>query len=107
MDHLREAIAEVLAENIEFAPGTFITVLKAKLTRNGAHASALLSIMPTDAKEAVLLILNDERHVIKDELAKKLSLRRIPSIFWSFDDTESEAAKIDTLINELKRKGEL
>ncbi len=107
MTHLQEALAAVLAQHVDFPPGAFVTLLKTKMTRNGKYASALLSVMPASMEKDVLQVLNDEIHVIKDELAHSLRMRRIPSIHWAFDETEHEAAKIEGIIHELKKKGEL
>ncbi|MCC7357785.1 ribosome-binding factor A [Candidatus Uhrbacteria bacterium] len=107
MEHLQEALAEILREVIEFPRDIFVTVLKARMTRNAKYASVLLSVMPNSEEQNVIKQLLRENHTIKDELAHRLRMRRIPSIHWTFDETESEAAKIEEIINQLKIKGEL
>lgn len=107
MEHLREAVAEILRETIEFQNGAFVTVLKAKMTRNAKYASVQLSVMPSTEERNVLETLSKQSHTIKDELAHRLRMRRIPSIHWTFNETESQAADIERILQELKEKGEL
>lgn len=101
-EHLREAMARVLAEEIEFPPGVFVTVLKAKMTANTAHASFVLSVLPEAREEEVLETLRRFDHDLKDGLAQALRLRRIPDFHFSFDRTEAEAAEIEAALNRLR-----
>lgn len=98
-EHLREAMARVFAERIEFPLGSFVTVLKAKMTANTAHAAFTLSVMPTSMEEAVLATLEREMRELKDGLAQNVRLRRIPKLHFIFDHTEERAAQIDELLN--------
>ncbi len=109
MIHLREALARVLTERVEFPRGIFVTVLEVKMTRNQTQAKVVLSVLPVDQEETVLKTLNDKdtAHEIKDGLANAVRLRHIPRLHWTFDETEAAAADIDATINELKAKGEL
>ncbi len=100
-EHLREALARVFNERLEFPPGAFVTVLKAKMTANTAHASVTISVLPTSMEAAVLKSLQQQTHEIKDGLAKGLRLRRIPTLHFAVDHTEEQAAEIDTVLNQL------
>ena len=100
-EHLREAMARVFAERIEFPIGSFVTVLRAKMTANTAHAAFTLSVMPVAMEEAVLETLEREMHELKDGLAQKLRLRRIPKLHFMFDRTEDKAAQMDELLNKV------
>lgn len=105
-DHLRSALAETMTQ-IEFPVGVFVTVLSAKIAANSAHASVTLSVFPDGKEEVVKDTLIRFKHDIKDNLAHRLRLRRIPDLHYTFDQTEAEAAIIEKAINELKAKGEL
>lgn len=107
MEHLRNALAKVLAENVEFPRGVLVTVVGAKLTRDMLHAKAVLSVMPEDRTEDVKKTLEEYKHEIKDGLARELRLRRIPDFFWAFDTNEAYAAEIEATLNKLEREGEI
>lgn len=107
MEHLRNALATVLAERVEFPRGVFVTVVGAKLTRDMLHAKAVLSVMPEDRIEDVKRTLKEYEHEIKDGLAHELKMRRIPDFFWAFDTSEAYAAEIEATLNKLEREGEI
>jgi len=107
MEHLRNALAKVLAEQVEFPRGILVTVLSTKMTRDQTHAKAVISVLPNDRQEDALKALEDYGHEIKGGLARELRLRHIPRLHWSFDETEAYVGTIDDTINELKKKGDL
>lgn len=106
-EHLREAMAEILPRVVEFPPGVFVTVLGAKVTANTAHAKITLSVFPETKQQEALDALAAASHEIKEELAERLRLRRMPAIHYVFDENEAYAADIDKALYELKKKGEL
>ena len=106
-EHLREGIAESIAAIVEFPKGVLVTVLAAKMTANTAHARITLSVFPEDRKDEVVAILKGYEGDIKDELAQRIRLRRIPRLHFVFDDTEAEAAVIESALHQMKVKGEL
>jgi ribosome-binding factor A len=107
MQHFRDALAAVLVERVEFPPGAFVTVLDAKVTKATTHAKAVISVLPTSMEKDVLKTLAEYTHEIKEGLAEKLRLRRIPTLHWTFDETEQAAAEVEETIKKLHDKGEL
>jgi len=106
-EHLREGIAEAMSAVVEFPKGVLVTVLRAKMTANTAHARITLSVFPEDRKDEVIAILKGADADLKDELAQRIRLRRIPRLHFVFDDTEAEAAIIEGALHQMKVKGEL
>lgn len=105
--HLKDALAEVLAKEVEFPPGVFVTVLDTKVTANTVHAKVVLSVMPENRQKDVLDTLANYQHEINQGLTKRLRLRRIPHLHYVFDTTEAEAAVIENEINRLADRGEI
>lgn len=106
-EHFREALAQVIAETVEFPPGVFMTVLEAKISPSQHDAVATLSVFPADRREDALKALDTYRHDMKDGLAHALKLRQVPKLQWKFDEVGQYVDSIDRVINELKKKGEL
>ena len=106
-EHLREAMAEVLVEDVEFPKGTLVTVLHAKMTANTAHAKFTLSVFPETMQKEILRVLREYEGEIKDGLSERLRLRRIPDLHYEFDTTEAEAAVVETELLELRKKGDV
>lgn len=105
--HFRDEMARILNQKVEFPIGSFVTVMDAKLTTDLRFANVILSVLPVSAEESVMQALDDYSNDIRKEMAKKLHLRHMPNLHWSFDRTEEKAAKIEKYIDELKEKGEI
>lgn len=106
-EHLRAAFAQVLAKEVEFPRGTFVTVLNAKVTANTAHAKFVLSVLPQTMEKEVLATLREYDQEIKRGLTENLRLRRVPRLHYGFDKMTAHADEIDNMIWKLKEKGEI
>ena len=106
-EHFREALARVIAETVEFPPGVFITVLDAKVSPSQHDAVVTLTVFPKDRQKDVLNCLETFKRSMKDELARSIKLRHIPKFNWKFDDAGAYVEDIDTVIAELRKKGDL
>lgn len=106
-EHLKDALAQVLAEAVEFPRGVLVTVLGTKVTANTFHAKIILSVFPESAKGDVKKILTEHDHEIKEHLTKKLRLRRIPRLHYVFDEATAKAADIEQVIQTLEDRGEI
>lgn len=107
MQHFRDALARVLVERVEFLPGTLVTLVDAKVTRDTKNAKGVISVYPTSGADEALRRLEESSHEIKEGLAEALRLRRMPRLHWELDTTEANAAEIEQTLAELKKKGEL
>jgi ribosome-binding factor A len=114
MDSKRQLqVAEMIKRN--FAPifqehgiyiygSAFVTVTSVKITPDMAQAKVYLSIFNADDKETVLKKVVNHTHLLKQALASRIKnqVRRIPSIFFYFDETIDEMYKVDTMFKNLK-----
>jgi len=114
MDSKRQLqIAEMIKRN--FAPifqehgiyiygSAFVTVTSVKITPDMAQAKVYLSIFNAEDKETVLKKVVNHTHILKQALASRIKyqVRRIPSIFFYFDETIDEMYKVDTMFKNLK-----
>jgi ribosome-binding factor A len=106
-EHLRDALAETFAAEVEFPRGSFVTVLDTKMTQNTLHVRVTISVFPESMQADVLDALTRQSHAIKDGLARRLRLRRIPNLHYVFDTTEATAAGVESALHHLKKEGEL
>lgn len=106
-EHLRDALAQVIAREVEFPPGMLVTVLGAKVTANTIHAKIILSVFPESRQKEAVEVLKSYQKEIKQGLTEHLRLRRIPRLHYVFDDTAEVISDIDRTIYELKEKGEI
>ncbi|MBK9734004.1 MAG: 30S ribosome-binding factor RbfA [Saprospiraceae bacterium] len=84
----------------------FVTVTTVKITPDMAQAKVYLSIFNADDKELVLTKVIKHTHVLKQALAARIKhqVRRIPSVFFYFDETIDEIYRVDAMFRDLKTK---
>ena len=102
---IKRNFAPVLQEHGIYIYGTaFVSVTSVKITPDMSQAKVYLSIFNADDKEAVLKKVVNHTHLLKQSLAARIKnqVRRIPSIFFYFDETIDEMYKIDTMFKNLK-----
>ncbi len=82
----------------------FVSVSTVKLTPDMSQAKIYLSIYNIDDKGEVLKKISNHTHMLKQSLAQRLRhhLRRMPQIFFYFDDTIDEMYQVDALFKKIK-----
>ncbi len=106
-EHLKEAMAEVFAKDVEFPVGMLVTVLGAKMTANQLNAKIILSVFPNNKQKEAMETLQLFEPEIKEGIAERLRLRKIPRLHYVFDTTEEIASGVEETLHELKEKGEI
>ncbi len=106
-EHFKDAIADILERKVEFPLGSLVTVVDAKLTNDLRFANTVLSVLPVSKQDEVLDALEEFKHDILKEMAGNLKMRRLPKLYWSFDNSQQKGAIINEFIDELKDDGKI
>ena len=77
-----------------------ITVIEASISPDLKKATVF--VVSRDNKKNFIKNLNKKKFVFKKEIAKKLNLRFVPDLSFSFDNTFEYANKIEKILNEPK-----
>ena len=82
----------------------FVTITKVKLTPDLLIARIYLSIFNNPDKEAVLGLIEEQMHPIKNQLVRRIKnkMRRMPELEFYIDDTLDEVFKMDALLKDIK-----
>jgi ribosome-binding factor A len=102
---IKRSFAPVFQEQGPYIYGAaFVTVTSVKVTPDLAQAKIYLSIFNADDKELVLKKVINHTHVLKQALASRIKnqVRRIPQVFFYFDETIDEMYKVDVMFKNLK-----
>lgn len=102
---IKRSFAPVLQEHGTYIYGNaFVTVTQVKVTPDLAQAKIYVSIFNADDKEAVLRQISNHTHLLKQALASRIKqqVRRIPQIFFYFDETIDEMYKVDSMFSKIK-----
>ena len=95
----------LLLSEVDFPPSCLVTITAVETSKDLRHAKVWLSILPTDQTKKVLTILGHQIGHLQFLLNKKLSMRPLPRIRFTIDQTESRAAEIETLLDDIKKTG--
>jgi ribosome-binding factor A len=102
---IKRNFAPIFQEQGPYIYGTaFVTVTGVKITPDMSQAKVYLSIYNADNKDLVLSKIINHTHVLKQALAARIKnqMRRVPQIFFYFDETIDEMYKVDAMFKNLK-----
>lgn len=104
---LKRNLAPIFQQEGPYMYGqAFVTVTSVKLSPDLSQAKVYLSIFNADDKNEVLKKVSNHTHAIKQALASRIKnqVRRIPQIFFYFDETIDEMYKVDVMFKNLNAK---
>ena len=94
---LREEVGKVFQKELEFEKGVLVTILKAEVSPDVAHAKISLSILPDTYEKEVMKYLEENIFEIQQSINKKLVLRKVPKIRFVIDPSIKKTARIEEL----------
>ena len=81
-----------------------ISVTKVKTSSDLKNAKVYISILGSESKRNTMEGLKNASGFIRTELAKRVNLRYTPELVFELDETLEYGAKIDSILEELKKK---
>src|SRR4030043_2473986 len=105
-DLLREEIADIIIYKLKDPRIGFVTVTGVDVTDDIKIAVVYISILKEEEKKTTLDILNSAKSFIRSELSKRLRMKFIPSIEFRLDSSIEYGSRIETLLNEIRKKRE-
>ncbi len=99
---IKQEVAEIMLEDINFPSGTLVTVVAAKVSVDLRYADIIISVYPSGNKEDALKILNENIYAMQQVINKKLSMRPVPKIRFRVDESAENVEKIERLIRQSK-----
>jgi len=105
---IREEVARVLTRDVQDPriAGAFVTVTGCEVSRDLRTAKVFVSILGDDeAKAAARDGLGDLAPQLRGPIGRALRLRAAPEIFFKVDESVAYAARIETLLNQIRTTG--
>lgn len=91
----------MIRRELEFSPGTVVSVVRVVLGPDLKFARIFVSVLPEAASDEVLQELRNKRVIIQQQLVSKLSMKFSPKLSFVLDETESQASRIESLLDEI------
>jgi ribosome-binding factor A len=102
---LRQVIAEGLAREVRDPRVGFVTVTAVLVTPDLSHARIMVSVPGEDAEKARALEgLQSAARFLRSRAARALSTRIVPELHFELDKGLQHAARINELLEEIRRE---
>ncbi len=85
--------------------GGLVTITRVDCSPDLHFATISVSVLPEKYNGTVLTKLRKISGQLASGLRKRVVLRRLPSLHWKLDSTESEASEIDEIFKKLEEEG--
>ncbi len=110
-ENIRHCLSEIFLRGETHHPvldSASITVSEVRITPDLKHATAYVMPLAGSNKERVMEALEDQAGQIRRLLARKVTLKFMPKIFFKLDSSYEEAGRINELLKgaQNKRKAE-
>jgi ribosome-binding factor A len=102
-DLILEVIAELLRKDIRDPRVQTVTLTGVKVSKDLRNARVYFNILGgQDSRTNASAGLKSAGGFIRSKVGKQLSLRFVPAIEFTYDDSEDEAQRIDDLLKQVK-----
>src|SRR5712692_1250119 len=107
-EQIRLEISELIENEVADPRVGSVTVTGVRLSPDGKQARVLVTPLETDVRERECLAgLESARAFLRRELALRLPLRHIPDLKFTIDHGPQHAARVETLLERIKKRGGL
>src|SRR3990167_10150101 len=100
---LEREIGQILAKDFNFN-GVLVTLTHVDTTANLIEAKAYISVFPEDKTDGAMVMLSKGVYDVQQKINKMLNMRPIPKIMFIKDKVIAEAAKVEELLEKLKKE---
>jgi len=104
---LRQVITTALARDVRDPRVGFVTVTAVLVTNDLSHARVMISVPGEDAdKNRALEGLQSAAGFLRSRAARTLTTRSVPELHFELDRGLEHAARINELLNTIRREGQ-
>jgi ribosome-binding factor A len=102
---LRQVIADALSREVRDPRVGFVTVTGVQVTNDLSHARVLVTVPGGDSERArALQGLQSAAGFLRTRVARALTTRTVPELHFELDQGLAHAARIDQLLQEIRRE---
>jgi ribosome-binding factor A len=98
---IRQVIGDALAGELKDPRVGFVTVTDVRTSADLSHARVYVSVLGDAAqRDDSLAGLRSAHGFLQQRVARELSLKRTPTLDFTYDDTTDRALRLERLLNE-------
>ncbi len=103
-EHFLEELGAIIKKEFDDPSASFITLTGLHLGSDLTQATVFVSVFPDKNKDAVIERLNRAHGFLQAKLYERISTYNLPKLYFKYDPSIAEAAKIDKLIEKTKEE---
>ena len=100
---IKEELGKIILQEVEFPKENLVTISRTDTTPNLSESHVYVSVIGKD-QDQVLSLLRRKIYDIQHILNRRLNMRPIPKIVFRMEKETERAAKIEELIEKIKKK---
>ncbi len=100
---IKEELSRLLIEEIQDSSSGLITITRVEMSPDLKTAHIYLSIFGSEQKETIFELLDKEKGYLRKSIASKVKLKYNPLLIFSFDPHPDYEAKIDKLLENIRK----
>jgi len=100
---IKRELALLLLREVSFPKDVLVTLTRVECPKDLTEAKVFISILPENQSKKILEILNIRGYDLQEKLNKRLVMRKIPKIKFFEEKEVKEAARIEELLEKIKR----
>jgi ribosome-binding factor A len=100
---IKEELSHLLNEGIQDSSSGLITITRVEMSPDLKTAHIYLSIFGGEQKETILALLDEKKGYLRKSIASKVKLKYNPLLIFSIDQSPEYEAKIDRLLEDIKK----
>lgn len=102
---IKEDISVLIQRELKDPRVGFVTVTRVEVTPDLKHAKVFFSVIgDSEQRDQSLTVLKHASSFLRHELARQLTLRYVPQLYFQFDEAVEHSDKIHKLLLELERE---
>lgn len=100
-DALIEEISYIIANKVKNSHVNFVTITEVKVSSDLSHAKVYFTVLDDTKINETLKGLKESSGFIRHELRNRVDIRQIPELTFIYDESISEAKKIEDIIEKI------
>jgi len=103
---IKREIGQLLLREIEFPVDLLVTVTRVETSPDLRESRVFISVIPEKKEEEIIIFLTKKIYFLQQKINKRLRMKPIPKITFLTEEKTKEAARIEEILEDLKKENE-
>ena len=101
---IRKELSQILADELDFSIGTLVTLTRGETLIDLSYSNIFISVIPEKDSKRVLGFLNRNVKQFQQKINGRLRMKTVPKIHFIEEGKTKEAARIEEILEKIKRE---